>query len=153
MIHRINSIFSFDLRHNLLGNVIEGTSSIIHSIRAISKLGLEILVKAAHTIITYVTFRYCTPVFMAGLCIGLVFDDWILKEVVNKVQLIFHAHRTFLETILFVGAVGLGAIYTMPITINCIAFYQSSKFSATYLEKCRQRKLRNEMDQVETPRG
>lgn len=113
-------------RHHTFWNLI--TESIATLQVLVSEVALNIL----RQIVISAPFLYAHPnLFVLGFGIGFVFDKQI-RHVVNKVNIIFEAHRTLFERLLlFVGG-GVFALYTMPASLMTATLYYSAKWGALF---------------------
>lgn len=113
--------------HSLIGMVAEGIPTLINTvISLINRIALSILVQV---MISIPLFYLHHNLFALGFVAGFIFDKQV-REVVEKVNVVYNAHRTLLERVLFFGGGGFLAILTMPTSMIIATFYYSSQWGA-----------------------
>jgi hypothetical protein len=113
--------------HSLLGVLAEGIPELLHDLDAlVNRVALTIIVQC---LISLPLFYFHHNLFALGFVVGFVFDKQV-RLVVDKVNVIYNAHRTFLERFLFFAGGGFLAILTMPTSMVIATLYYSSQWGA-----------------------
>lgn len=123
MIEAIRSYSS----HTLYGMIAEGIPALLKSLNMlVNRVALSILIQV---VISIPLFYYHHNLFALGFVIGFVFDKQV-RAVVEKVNVVYNAHQTLLERVLFFGGGGFLAILTMPTSMVIATLYYSAQWGA-----------------------
>jgi hypothetical protein len=111
--------------HTVIGIIVEGIPALKNSLNAlVQRIALDIL---AQVVITVPLFYLQPNLFALGFIIGFIFDKKI-REIVDKVNIVFIANRSLLEQVLLFGGGGLLAILTMPSSLIVATLYYSAQW-------------------------
>lgn len=114
-------------QHTLFGIVAEGIPALINNIASlVNQISMRVLIEVA---ISAHLFYFHHNLFALGFVIGFVFDKQI-REVVEKVDVVYHAKRSLLENLLLFGGGGFLALLTMQTSLPIAALYYSAKWGA-----------------------
>lgn len=93
----IDTIHSYS-SHSIFGIVAEGIPALLRSLHAlVNRVALAILIQVVISIpLFYLHHNLCA----LGFIVGFIFDKQV-REVVEKVNVVYSAHRTLLERVLF----------------------------------------------------
>lgn len=119
---------SFDTNHTLFGIITEGIPALLNSLKALTNH-----VALSTIAISVPLFYLHNNLFAFGFAFGFVRDEQI-QEIVEKVNIVFNAHRTLLERSLLFGGGGLLAILTMPTSMIMATLYYSAQWGAVLYE-------------------
>ncbi|WP_068468122.1 hypothetical protein [Candidatus Protochlamydia phocaeensis] len=134
--------------HTVFGSIVDGVSTILDAINnAINRVALGILLQVA---LTAPLFYLHHNLFALGFVIGFVFDRQV-REVVEKVNVVYNAHRSLLEKILFFGGGSLLAVLTMPTSIVIATLYYSAQWGALLYQNSLGRQRQRNPDPAPTP--
>ncbi len=135
----INAVYNY-ANHTIIGTIIEGIPALFVSIQVrIYRIAKDILIQIA---ISVPLFYLHHNLFALGFVIGFIFDKQI-SEIVEKVNIVYKAHQTLLERVLFFGGGGFLAILTMPTSIVIATLYYSAQWGALLYQSCLARHLQN----------
>ena len=114
-------------QHTLLGVVVEGIPAFLSPLNAlVNQAALNIIFQIA---ISASLFYLDHNLFALGFVVGFIFDKQV-RTIVEKVTVVYNAHRTLLERVLFFGGGGFLAILTMPTSMVAATLYYSSQWGA-----------------------
>ena len=114
-------------QHTLFGIAVEGIPALIKNIASlVNQISMRILIEVA---ISGTLFYLHHNLFALGFVIGFVFDKQI-REVVEKVDIVYHAQRSLLENLAFFVGGGFLALLTMQTSMPIATFYYSAKWGA-----------------------
>jgi hypothetical protein len=127
----IETIQSYS-NHSLFGIIAEGISSLLSALDAlVYHTARTILIQV---LISAPLFYLHHNLFALGFVVGFIFEKQV-REVVEKVNVVYNAHRTLLERVLlFVGG-GLLVILTMPTSMITATLYYSAQWGALLYQK------------------
>lgn len=135
----INVIYNY-ANHTIIGTIIEGIPALFVSIQTrINRIAMDVLIQIT---ISIPLFYLHHNLFALGFVIGFIFDKQI-REIVNKVDIVYKAHQTLLERVLFFGGGGFLAILSMPTSIVIATLYYSAQWGASLYQSCLARHLQN----------
>lgn len=124
----IDAIRSYS-NHSLIGIIAEGIPTILKlRFAMITRVALNILFHSA-------LFYYHPNLFPLGFICGVFFDKKV-ANIVKKVNIIYNAHKTFLEQVLLFGGGGFLFLLTMPFSRIITTLYYSSQLGALIYKKC-----------------
>ncbi len=113
--------------HTLFGVIAEGVPALLSSFNAlVNQVALTIILQV---VISIPLFYLHHNLFALGFVIGFIFDKQV-SAVVDKVNVVYNAHRTLLERALFYGGGGFLAILTMPTSMVIATLYYSAQWGA-----------------------
>ena len=122
----IEAIRSYS-NHSLFGIVAEGIPALLSALNVlVNHIAHTILIQVA---ISFGLFYLHHNLFALGFVIGFIFEKQV-REVVEKVNVVYAAHRTLLERVLFFGGGGFLVILTMPTSMVIATLYYSSQWGA-----------------------
>lgn len=114
-------------QHTLFGILAEGIPALVNTLTAVvHRIATSIIVQV---VISIPLFYLHHNLFALGFVVGFVFDKQI-REVVEKVNLVYSAKRTLLEQLAFFGGGGFLAILTMPTSMVIATLYYSAQWGA-----------------------
>lgn len=129
MIDRIQRFYTNNIQqytdHTIIGILIDGTANLINSRTAvINRVSLTIF---CQVLISLPLFLLHHNLFVLGFVVGFVFDGQV-REIAEKVNVVFNAQRTYLEKFLFYAGGTFLALLTMPTSLILATFYYSSQW-------------------------
>lgn len=137
MIEATNRFFTL---HSILG----GSPNIT---QAIKTLAARVGMLFVH-VIQVALFHNFHNVAVLGFCIGFIFDASV-QQIAKKVDDVYRSCRTLREKIsLF--AIGVGSLYTMPVSILVVTLYQSAQWGSYIYQSSIERLRRHEFGQAIT---
>ena len=87
--------------HTLLGIIAEGVPALVHKLSSlVHRIAINILVPVV------ITFYLHHNLFAFGFVAGFIFDKQV-RELVEKVNVVYNAQRTVLEQVAFFGGGGV----------------------------------------------
>lgn len=111
--------------HTIIGILIDGTANLIESRSyVINRVSLTIF---SQVLISIPLFLIHHNLFVLGFVVGFVFDG-LVREVAEKVNVVYNAQRTYLEKFLFYGGGIFLTLLTMPTSLIVATFYYSSQW-------------------------
>jgi hypothetical protein len=125
--------------HTLIGIFVEGLPALAKSIRdaIINHIALSILVQVA---ISLPLFYFHHNLFSLGFVLGFA-GDKLVQEMVHKVNVVYNAPRTLLESCLLFAGGGFLASLTMPTSMIFATLYYSAQWGAMLYQSCLARYL------------
>lgn len=128
----INSLYQY-ANHTIIGTIIEGIPTLFISVQTrINRIALDVIVQVA---ISVPLFYLHHNLFALGFVIGFILDKQI-REIVDKVNIVYKAHQNLLERVLFFGGGGFLAILSMPTSIVMATLYYSAQWGASLYQNC-----------------
>ncbi|CUI17136.1 conserved putative membrane protein [Candidatus Protochlamydia naegleriophila] len=124
--------------HTILDTITEAVSAVISTI--VNAVDATINRIAVQIIMTTPLFYLHHNLFTLGFVIGFVFDRQV-REVVEKVNVVYNAQRSFIERVLFIGGGSVLALLTMPTSIVIATLYYSAKWGALLYTRSRQQQI------------
>ncbi len=103
-------------------------------VRPIQALVNEIARPILQVVISIPLFYLHHNLFALGFVVGFVFDKQV-SEVVEKVNVVYNAYRTWQERFLFIGGGGFLALLTMPTSMVIATSYYSAQWGASFYQK------------------
>lgn len=118
----------------LFGVVTEGIPALSEFLKAsVNKIALDVIAQVG---ISLTLFYLDHNVFILGLFVGFVFNEKV-RETVEKVDIVYKAHRTFFDKFLLFGIGGLFFVgFHMPHTLIATTLYISSQWGALFFKNC-----------------
>lgn len=123
----IAAIHSYS-HHTLFGVFTEGFSALLNSINAlVNRIALGVIGQIALSIpLLYLHHN----LFALGFAIGFIRDKDV-KDIIEKVNVVYSTQRSTLERILLFGGGGLLALLTMPTSMIFATLYYSAQWGAS----------------------
>lgn len=129
----IDSIHFYS-QHTLLGLVADGIPAIKSTLDAlVNKVALAVITQV---VITVPLFYLHHNLFALGFVVGFIFDKQV-REIVQKVNVVYNAQQTLLDKVLFYGGGVFLAILTMPTSMIAATLYYSSQWGALLYQNCK----------------
>ncbi len=120
-------------KHTVIGIVTEGIPDLLGSLNVlVNRIALDVLLQV---VISIPLFYLHHNLFALGFVCGFIFDQQV-RDIVDKVNIVYSAHRTLLERVLFFGGGGLLAILTMPTSMVIATTYYSSQWGERLYRSC-----------------
>jgi hypothetical protein len=116
--------------HTLLGVIAEGIPALLKLTALINQVALGIILQV---VISIPLFYLYNNLFALGFAIGFVFDKQV-SAVVEKVNVVYNAHRTLLERTLVFGGGGFLALLTMQTSMVIATLYYSAQWGALFYQ-------------------
>ncbi len=113
--------------HTIVDTVTEAVSAVVSTF--LNAVDATINRVAVQIIITAPLFYLHHNLFSLGFVIGFIFDRQV-REIVEKVNVVYNAQRSFVENVLFVGGGIVLASFTMPTSIVIATLYYSAQWGA-----------------------
>ncbi len=124
--------------HTILDTITEAVSAVISTI--VNAVDATINRIAVQIIMTTPLFYLHHNLFTLGFVIGFVFDRQV-REVVEKVNVVYNAQRSFIERVLFIGGGSVLALLTMPTSIVIATLYYSAQWGALLYTRSREQQI------------
>lgn len=116
--------------HTILGTVTQGIPHFIRGLNDLVNFIAQNALKILVHIITLPLVIYQHPNLAAlGFVCGFIFDKKV-REIVQKVNLVYNVKRKFSENFMFYVGGGVLAVLTMPTSLVITALYYSSQWGA-----------------------
>ncbi|CUI16898.1 conserved putative membrane protein [Candidatus Protochlamydia naegleriophila] len=116
--------------HTILDNLTEVVSAVVSTFRnALDQRIYSFVVEIIFQIIVSSLFYFNRNLFSLGFVIGFIFDRQV-REIVEKVNIVYNAQRSFVENALFFGGGVLLAFFTIPNSIAIATLYHSAQWGA-----------------------
>lgn len=143
-------------QHTLIGILGEGVPAVIHTVSStVNRIALNVL---AQVIVSIPLFYLHHNWFAFGFVVGFACDRYV-REIVDKVNLVYSAKRNSLEKVIFFGGGGFLAILTMPTSMIIATLYHSALWGAhlyqtnlAYHQKHKQKADAKEVAKTDRPK-
>jgi hypothetical protein len=113
--------------HSLFGIIAEGIPALLSALDALVYHVARIIL--VQVLISIPLFYLHHNLFALGFVVGFIFEKQV-REVVEKVNIVYIAHRTLLERVLLFGGGGFLVILTMPTSMVIATLYYSAQWGA-----------------------
>ncbi|KIC72345.1 hypothetical protein [Candidatus Protochlamydia amoebophila] len=131
--------------HTLVGSTIEAAEILTDITTKIAhRVALDVIIQS----ISVACLLYLHPnLFLMGGTIGIVLERHV-REIVEKVNIIYSAQKSFIEQIAFWSIGTFVAVYTLPTSIVIATLYYSAKCGTYLYHRCKQRQQPNSANAV-----
>lgn len=128
--------------HTIVDTITEAVSAVVSTF--LNAIDATINRIAVQIIITAPLFYLHHNLFTLGFVIGFVFDRQV-REVVEKVNVVYNAQRSLVERVLFIGGGSVLALLTMPTSLVIATLYYSAQWGALLYKSSRERQAAEEV--------
>ena len=123
----IPDLRSFSSSHTVLGMIADGIPALLKSLhQLVHQIAITVILQV---LISIPLFYLHHNLFALGFVIGFVFDKQV-REVVEKVNIVYGAQRPLLERVVLFGAGSFLVVLTMPTSMVIATLYYSAQWGA-----------------------
>lgn len=138
----IPNLHSFRNSHTVIGIIADGIPALINALNLlVHRIAITIILQV---LISIPLFYLHHNLFALGFVIGFVFDKQV-REVVEKVNIVYSAQRPLLERVVLFGGGSFLVVLTMPTSMVIATLYYSAQWGSFLYQNslARQRPVQN----------